>query len=118
MGQVRECRCGYEYVSDNGIVYGIGEYGAEFNIIVDTFSDLWKKYNGMIGFNSRIVDYVYGDIEDEDVVDWIDDRISRYENHERTARFDKYECYIGLHDEDYEKYERIAIDEIAVKACI
>ena len=33
MGYVRKERNFYEYVSDNGIVYEIGDNGADFNII-------------------------------------------------------------------------------------
>ena len=115
MGKVRKARCGYEYVSDNGIVYGIGEYGAEFNIIVDDFSDLWDEYEEKIGFHSQLVDYVYGDIEDEDVIEWLDWRIERYENHERVAKFGCYECYVGLQEENRLQRERVSKDEIITK---
>ena len=38
MGKIVETRCGYEYVSDNGIAYEIGANGADFNIIIFIFN--------------------------------------------------------------------------------
>jgi NAD(P)H-nitrite reductase large subunit len=109
MGKIREVRCRYEYVSDNGIVYEIGENGAEFNIIIDTFMDLDEKFEGLTPFNPHLVDFVCGDIEEEDVLEWIDERIERYENHERKVQFftnHLCECYIGLKERKSEPIER------------
>lgn len=125
MGQIRKSRCGYEYVSDNGIVYEIGENGAEFNIIIDTFmdlgtdEDLMEKFDMFMPFTNNLVDYVFGDIEDKDVLEWIDERIERYENHERTVRFyynEPCECYIGLKEEKYETRLRLSKEEFFAKA--
>lgn len=121
MGQIRKVRCGYEYVSDNGIVYEMGENGAEFNIIIDTFMDLDERFDELAPFPSHLVDYVYGEIEDDDVLRWIDERIERYENHERTVRFydkESYECYIGLKEEKYETRLRLSKEELCAKAGI
>lgn len=119
MGQIRKVRCGYEYVSDNGIVYEIGENGAEFNIIIDTFMDLDERFDELAPFPSHLVDYVYGEIEDVYVLRWIDERIERYENHERTVRFyqeQPYECYIGLKEEKYETKIRLSKEDFFAKA--
>lgn len=114
MGQIRTSRCGYEYVSDNGIVYDIGENGAEFNIIIDTFLDMDEMYEDVC-FHCCFVDYVYGNMNDKDMIEWIDWRISRYENHERIARFDGYECYIGLKEEKHERDIRISKEQMEKK---
>lgn len=119
MGQVRKVRCGYEYVSDNGIVYEIGDNGADFNIIVDSFMDLDDKFEELAPYNFRLVDYVMGDIEDPDVIDWIDERIERYENHERTVEFYDHElceCYIGLKEEKYEVRKKWSKEDFFEKA--
>ena len=115
VGKLRKSRCGYEYVSDNGIVYDIGENGAEFNIIIDTFMDYDEKFEKISPFNCHLVDFVMGDIEDKDVIEWIDKRITRYENHERIIRFysnQPYECYIGLKEEKYDTRKRVSKEEM------
>lgn len=119
MGQIRETRCGYEYVSDNGIVYEIGENGAEFNIIIDGFMDLDEKFEELAPYNCHLVDYVMGDIEDPDVIEWIDERIKRYENHERKVQFytdHLCECYIGLKERKSEPIERWSKERFFAKA--
>ena len=120
MGQVRECRCGYEYVSDNGIVYEIGENGADFNIIIDNFSDYDEdsEYEELHSYGSHLVDFVFGDIEDVEVIEWIDKRIARYENHERVVRFyngEFCECYIGFKEEKQVARKRVPKEELFVK---
>jgi hypothetical protein len=119
MGQVRESRCGYEYVSNNGIVYEIGDNGADFNIIIDSFMDLDDRFEELAPYNFRLVDYVMGDIEDPDVIDWIDERIERYENHERTVEFYDHElceCYIGFKEEKYEVRKKWSKEDFFEKA--
>jgi hypothetical protein len=118
MGQIRKSRCGYEYVSNNGIVYEIGENGADFNIIIDTFSDCDEKYEELAPYNSHLVDFVFGDINDEDVLDWIDERIARYENHERVVQFydgQFCECYIGLKTEKHLPVKRVPKEALFVE---
>ena len=120
MGKVRECRCGYEYVSDNDIVYEIGENGAEFNIIIDNFRDYDEdgEYEELHSFNSHLVDFVFGEIEDPDVIEWIDKRIERYENHERVVRFydnGPCECYIGFKEEKPSPWKRVPKEVLFVK---
>ena len=120
MGKIVKVRRGYEYISDNGIVYEIGENGADFNIIIDNFSDYDEdsEYEVLEPFNSHLVDFVFGDIEDEDVLDWIDNRIERYENHERVVRFygdGPCECYIGFKEEKYLEWKRVPKEELFVR---
>ena len=118
MGKIKQLTYGYEYVSNNGITYDIGENGADFNIIIDTFMDLDERFDKLAPYNVHLVDYVYGDIEEDDVLEWIDKRIERYENHERIVRFydDKpCECYIGLKEEKCEHRTRLSKEEFLAK---
>lgn len=118
MGKIRQLNYGYEYISDNGIAYDIGENGADFNIIIDTFVDLDEKFDKLAPYNFHLVDYVMGDIEEEEVLEWIDERIKRYENHERTVKFydqGPCECYIGLKEEKYETRTRLSKKEFFSK---
>ena len=120
MGKIVESRGFYEYVSDNGIVYEIGENGAEFNIIIDTFLDYddRKEFEVFGPFNYHLVDFVCGEIEDEEVIEWLDERIERYENHERVIRFysnEPCECYIGFKEEIHETRKRVSKEEFFVK---
>ena len=115
MGKIIESRCGYEYVSDNGITYEIGENGADFNIIIDTFMDYDEKFDKFGPYNFHIVDYVMGDFDDPELIEWIDERIERYENHERALRFYSHEpceCYIGLKEEKHETRKRFTKEEL------
>ena len=117
MGYVRETRCCYEYVSNNGVVYEIGANGADFNIIIDSFMDYDDICDDFGPFNFHIVDYVMGEIEDSDVIEWIDERIERYENHERILEFyngEFCECYIGLKEEKHETRKRLTKEELLV----
>lgn len=122
MGYVREVRCGYEYVSDNGVIYEIGENGAEFNIIIDTYNDYDEddneecEYEALHAYGCNVVDYVFGEMEDPEMVEWLDKRIERYENHERIVQFyngEFCECYIGLKEEKRRK--RVPKEELFVK---
>jgi hypothetical protein len=115
MGHLQKTKCGYEYISNNGIVYDIGENGADFNIIIDTFLDVEERFEAIAPLKLHLVDYVFGDIEDENVLEWIDERIQRYEHHERTIRLyadEPIECYIGLQEEQYETPKKISRDEL------
>ena len=117
MGRIRKERYGYEYVSDNNIIYDIGENGAEFNIIIDTFIDYDEKFVEWGPFSPHLVDFVYGDISNEDVLKWIDERIAQYENHERILKFYSHgpcECYIGLKEEKYKARKRVSKEEMFI----
>jgi hypothetical protein len=119
MGKIVESRGLYEYVSDNGIVYEIGANGADFNIIIDSsmdYDDIRDEFFGP--FNYHMVDYVMGEIEDPDVIEWIDERIERYENHERILKCydgEFRECYIGLKEEKHETSKRVSKEELFAK---
>jgi hypothetical protein len=106
--KLRKQRWGWEYVSKNGNTYSIGPVTAEFNVIVDDFEDVNKLFDNEAIVHSHLVDYVYGELESNpnDIKDYLDRRIDRYEKHERvvkfytnlTSRSDSdvcYECYIG-----------------------
>lgn len=117
MSKLEKKPWGYEYLSDNGIAYDIGEVTAEYNVIVDTFMDISELFDGNVLIKDHLVDYVHGDLmygdesDVEDIKDFLDGRIAQYENHERTVRFYRdvqgvedtlYKCYLGF---DYEKYD-------------
>ena len=100
---------GWEYISSNGNKYSIGSVTQEFNVIVDDFNDINELFDYEALVHSHLVDYVYGDLEtDTDIIkEWLDERITRYEDHERTVKFYTnlwsrndsnilYECYLGL----------------------
>lgn len=101
-------RWGWEYVSKNGNKYSIGPVTAEFNVVVDEFSDINELFDYEALVHSHLVDYVYGDLEEDnsEIKEWLDDRIDQYEKHERTVKFYTnlisrkdcdvlYECYLG-----------------------
>ena len=109
---------GWEYVSVNGNKYSVGPVTEEFNVIVDEFDDINKLFDYEALIESHLVDYVYGDLEyDSDIIkEWIDQRVDRYEKHERTVRFYTnlisrddsdvlYECYLGT--EMYKEVETV-----------
>lgn len=117
MSKLEKKPWGYEYLSDNGIAYDIGEMTAEYNVIVDTFMDIIELFDANILIKDYLVDYVHGDLmcgdesDVEDIKDFLDGRIAQYENHERTVRFYRdfkdvedtlYECYIGFDDKKSE----------------
>ena len=123
MSKLEKQAWGYEYTSDNGITYEIGEVTSEFNVVIDNFMDICEMFDTIVLIQTRLIDYVYGNLmwgdEDDiaDIKDWLDDRIARYENHERTVRFYRdtmgaedtlYECYLGLDEEKYEESTRIS----------
>lgn len=106
--KLRKQKWGWEYVSINGNKYSVGPVTMDFNVIVDDFDDINELFDYEALVHSHLVDYVYGDLEtDADVIkEWIDQRIERYENHERTVKFYTnllsrddsdvlYECYLG-----------------------
>ena len=110
MGQIRKLSYRYEYVSDRGIAYDIGDNGADFNIIIDSFVDYDEECDNFGPFNFHIVDYVMGELDDPETIEWIDKRIERYENHERVLEFydcGPCECYVGFKEEKYETRKRV-----------
>lgn len=99
---------GWEYVSKNGVEYTIGEVTADFNVVVDDFNDINELFDCEALILAKPIDYVYGDLERDsnEIKEWLDERIDKYEKHERTVKFYTnllsrddtdvlYECYIG-----------------------
>lgn len=108
---------GWEYVSKNGIGYTVGEVTADFNVVVDEFDDINELFDSEALILAKPIDYVYGDLERDsnEIKEWLDDRIDKYEKHERTVKFYTnllsrddtdvlYECYIGT---DWRREERV-----------
>ena len=102
---------GWEYVSINGNKYSVGPVTMDFNVIVDDFDDINELFDYEALVHSHLVDYVYGDLEvdTDEIKEWIDKRIERYEKHERTVKFYTnlisrrdsnvlYECYLGINE--------------------
>jgi hypothetical protein len=61
---------------------------------------------------------VYGEIDDFDVLDWLDERIARYENHERVVQFydgQFCECYIGFKEEKHLSVKRVPKEALFVE---
>lgn len=115
---LRKQAWGWEYISSNGNKYSVGPVTAEFNVIVDEFNDINELFDYEALVHAHLVDYVYGDLETDtdEIKDWIDDRIDRYERYERTVRFYTnlisrddshvlYECYLGT--EVYKEVEAV-----------
>lgn len=116
---------GWEYVSQNGIKYTVGELTAEFNVVVDEFEDIHELFDCEAIINQHLVDYVYGNIQDDpnDIKHWLDWRINRYETYERTVKFYPnllkrddadvlYECYIGTEKKQINRGKRISISRM------
>lgn len=131
MSKLEKKEWGYEYTSDHGITYEIGEISDEYNVILDSFSDVWEMFDSNVLVKDGLVDYVYGNLihgdefEVEEVKKWLDWRIPHYENHERTVRFYRdiigredtlYECYIGFAEEKYGQAVRISREQLAEMA--
>lgn len=118
MSCIRKTGYGYEYVSKNDIVYEIGANGADFNIIIDTFMDYEDICDDFGPFNFHVVDYVMGDLDDPELLEWIDNRIERYENHERIIEFyddGPCECYVDLKEEKQKTIKRVAKEVLFTK---
>lgn len=115
---LRKQKWGWEYVSRNGNKYSVGPVTEEFNVVVDEFNDINELFDYEALVHAHLVDYVYGDLEFDAVIikEWIDQRIDRYEKHERTVKFYTnlisrddsdvlYECYLGT--EMYQEVETV-----------
>ena len=122
MSKLEKKPWGYEYLSDNGISYTVGEATAEYNVVIDSFDDISELFDGTVLIHDHLVDYVHGnlmygdDFDLEDIKDFLDYRIEKYENHERTVRFYRdvngaedtlYSCYLGLDEEKSEDAVKI-----------
>ena len=122
MSKLEKQPWGYEYLSDNGISYTVGEATAEYNVVIDNFDDISELLDGTVLIHDHLVDYVHGnlmygdDFDLEDIKDFLDYRIEKYENHERTVRFYRdvrgsedtlYTCYLGFEEEKSEDAVKI-----------
>ena len=112
---------GWEYVSKNGVEYTIGEVTAEFNVVVDDFNDINELFDTEALILAQPIDYAYGDLERDtnEIKEWLNERIDKYEKHERTVKFYTnllsrddidvlYECYIGIEEKRKEKVTTIS----------
>lgn len=106
---LRKQAWGWEYISCNGNKYSVGPVTADFNVIVDDFDDINELFDCEALVHAHLVDYVYGDLDSDtkEIKGWLDERIERYESHERTVKFYTnlwsrddsdilYECYLGF----------------------
>lgn len=107
---------GWQYTSVNGNKYTVGELHAEFNVVVDEFEDISELFDCEAIVMSHLVDYVYGDLKCDldNIKDWLDWRIDKYEKHERVVKFlpnllsrrdagTVYKCYIGTEERKREE---------------
>lgn len=114
MSKLEKRPWGYEYLSDNGIAYAVGEVTAEYNVIIDHFMDISELFDCNVLIQDCLVDYVHGNLmcgdmaDVEEIKDFLDDRIAQYENHERTVKFYRdvqgvadtlYACYLGFKEQ-------------------
>ena len=54
---------GWEYISQNGNSYSVGEVTAEFNVVVDDFDDINEMFDCEAIVLCYPIDYVYGSLE-------------------------------------------------------
>lgn len=115
MSSLNKKRWGYEYISNNGIIYSVEESSEEFNVVIDHFEELMEECDCEIHIPPVFVDYIYGNVDRDyqDIKDWLDYCIDIYEKHKRKVRFENYECYLGLEEEQHETYEVISKERLA-----
>ena len=113
MSKLEKSRSGWEYTSDSGIVYFVGEVSTELNVVMDDFMDVNELFDCEALIQNAFVTYIYGDLERDtlEIQSWLDDIVDRYEQYERTVRFYTnqisrddndvlYECYIGTEEKN------------------
>ena len=111
----------WEYTSNRGIKYAVGEVATELNVIIDEFPDINELFDYEVLVKDSLVDYVYGNIEKDltEIKDFIDEVVDEYEKHKRTVTFYTnhqgrddsdilFKCYIGKEKEVKEKSLRIS----------
>ena len=96
------------YTSNRGHKYTIGEITAEYNVIIDEFNDIVDLFDTNVLVYDKLITYFYGDMNDEDTIEYIDEMIDNYEKHKRKVRFIRdivgrentlYEVYLGTDEE-------------------
>ena len=113
MSKLENTKSGWEYTSNSGIVYMVGEASTELNVVMDIFMDVDELFDCEALTQYAFVTYIYGDLERDtlEIQSWLDDIVDRYEQYERTVRFyinrpDRddndvlYECYIGTEEKN------------------
>lgn len=105
------------YTSDGGHEYVIGEIMTEYNVIIDEFNDIVDLFDTNVLVYDKLITYFYGDMNDEDTIEYIDEMIDDYEKHKRKVKFIRdivgredtlYEVYIGTEEEKEEAAKRIS----------
>lgn len=96
------------YTSNSGHEYIIGEITEEYNVIIDEFNDIVDLFDTNVLVYDKLITYFYGDMNDEDTIEYIDEMIGNYEKHKRKVRFIRdvvgrentlYEVYLGTDEE-------------------
>lgn len=105
------------YTSDRGHEYTIGQITAEYNVIIDEFGDIIDLFDTNVLVYDKLITYFYGDMDDDDIVKYVDKIIDHYEKHQRKVKFVRdiigrentlYEVYLGTEEEKEEVPKRIS----------
>ena len=96
------------YTSDRGHKYTIGQITAEYNVIIDEFDDIIELFDANVLVHDKLITYFYGDMDDKDTKEYVDEVIDDYERHHRKVQFIRdimgredtlYEVYLGTEEE-------------------
>ena len=96
------------YTSDRGNKYTIGQITEEYNVIIDEFDDIIELFDADVFVHDKLITYFYGDMDDKDTKEYIDEVIDDYERHHRKVQFIRdimgredtlYEVYLGTEEE-------------------
>ena len=101
------------YTSDRGNKYTIGQITEEYNVIIDEFDDIIELFDADVLVHDKLITYFYGDMDDKDTKEYVDEVIDDYERHHRKVQFIR--DIIGREDTLYEVYlgtEKEKTDEV------
>lgn len=96
------------YTSDIGNKYTIGQITEEYNVIIDEFDDIIELFDADVLVHDKLITYFYGDMDDKDTKEYVDEVIDDYERHHRKVQFIRdimgredtlYEVYLGTEKE-------------------
>ena len=96
------------YTSDRGNKYTIGQITEEYNVIIDEFDDIIELFDANVLVHDKLITYFYGDMDDKDTKEYVDEIIDDYEKHHRKVQFVRdivgredtlYEVYLGAEKE-------------------
>ena len=108
------------YTSDRGNKYTIGQITEEYNVIIDEFDDIIELFDADVLVHDKLITYFYGDMDDKDTKEYVDEVIDDYERHHRKVQFIR--DIMGREDTLYEVYlgtEKEKIDEVPKRiSCI